>query len=104
LSEVAKTSILKLGLPAPLRLFTQLVTVRTGPRPRGSCPRLSGLSRSDFVRWPTGWVAPAWQPRREQVKSGHRSCFVLLISAGRGRPTVTPSCPSGQPLTRSWHS
>ena len=33
LSEVAETSILKLGLPALLRLFSQLVTVATGRRP-----------------------------------------------------------------------
>jgi hypothetical protein len=50
LSEVDETSILKLGLPALLRLFSQLVTGRSGRHPRGSCPRLSGLSRSDFVR------------------------------------------------------
>jgi hypothetical protein len=52
LSEVDETSILKLGLPDLLHLFAQLVTVSTGRRPIGSCARLSGLSRSDFVRWP----------------------------------------------------
>ena len=52
MSEVAETSILKLGLPAPLRLFYQLVTANHSHSPISSCPRLSGLERSDFVLWP----------------------------------------------------
>jgi hypothetical protein len=53
LSEVDETSILKLGLPAPLRLFSQLVTAHSGRRPIGTCIPRSGLLRSDFVHWPT---------------------------------------------------
>jgi len=45
LSEVDDTSILRTGLPTPLRLSSQLAT---GLSPRA--PR-SGLERSDFVRW-----------------------------------------------------
>ena len=49
LSEVAETSILKLGLPTPLLLPSQLVTATPAHRVIGSSIPRSGLLRSDFV-------------------------------------------------------
>ena len=45
LGEVAGTSILRRGLPAPLLLHAQLVTAAVPQLPR------RGLERSDFVLW-----------------------------------------------------
>src|SRR6516225_4907940 len=56
LSEVDDTSILRTGLPSPLRPSSQLATGLSPLAPR------SGLERSDFVHWhprddwSTGWA------------------------------------------------
>jgi hypothetical protein len=70
LSEVDETSILKLGLPTPLRLFSQLVTVSAGRRPIGSCIPRSGLLRSDFVPWPKAdsLLSPCYPTRSESKR------------------------------------
>jgi hypothetical protein len=79
LSEVDETSILKLGLPDPLHLLSQLVTAHSGRRPIGSCARLSGLSRSDFVHCII---------RRLRSKLEHKPTIVKVPAEKWGRPSV----------------
>ena len=94
LSEVDETSILKLGLPAPIPLFSQLVTGSTGRRPISSSARLSGPSRSDFVQWPSVQLQRPPHPKR----SGHvRTCCSILAHFFRLLRRFKLGPPVGQP-------
>src|SRR6516225_5426620 len=64
LSEVDDTSILRTGLPSPLRPSSQLATGLSPLAPR------SGLERSDFVLCPIAVIASKAVPRVSLMKSG----------------------------------
>ena len=96
MSEAAETSILKLALPTPLLLFSQLVTDPSVERP------LRGLERSDFVPWDIASVPSSAQPRlfapnKAAMKTRRLSATVVSVSgtANDGLPLqpVTDSTP-----------